>query len=86
MLYVGSVWRKIGRKVNKQLTRVVPGSTPGRCYFCLAFCRSTPNLIAPKMDAMNDTVSYKGALELERQGLLYSGASILAPTLKWVKS
>jgi uncharacterized membrane protein len=27
----------------------VPSSTPGRSYFCLAFCRSTPTLIAPKM-------------------------------------
>jgi hypothetical protein len=44
----------------------VPGSTPGRSYFCLAFCRSTPTLIAPKMQEMNDTLSYKNAVELER--------------------
>jgi hypothetical protein len=43
-------------------TDEVPCSTCGRSYFCLAFCRSTPTLIAPK----NDDVSYNGALELKR--------------------
>jgi hypothetical protein len=44
----------------------VPGSTPGQSYFCLAFCRSTPALIAPKMLGMNYAVSNNNASELER--------------------
>jgi hypothetical protein len=52
--------RKKGR--GEGGTDEVPCSTPGRSYFCLAFCRSTPTLIAPK----NDDVSYNGALELKR--------------------
>ena len=30
-------------------TEEVPGSTPGQSYFCLAFYRLTPTLIAPKL-------------------------------------
>jgi hypothetical protein len=48
-IWKGGKRREVGRKVDKQLIRVVPGSTPGRRYFCLAFCRLTPTLIAPKM-------------------------------------